>query len=63
MKMLLYIYEELDVVLLQLFCQKQVEGVFVSDLIYVQKAKIFHKATQLEGEFNFSSGWLTTVKQ
>jgi hypothetical protein len=56
-------HEEVDVALLQWFNQTRAEGTPVSGPMCSQKAKVFHEALGLEGEFNASVGWLTRFKQ
>jgi len=56
-------YEGLDLALLQWFNQKRAEGIPVSGPMCTHKAKLFHEALGLEGNFSASSGWLTRFKQ
>jgi hypothetical protein len=56
-------YEEVHVDVLQWFNKKRAEGTPVSGPMCTQKAKFFHKALGLEGEFNAFVGWLTRFKK
>lgn len=61
--MKLFMYEELDKVMLEWFNQQRVKGNFIFGLICVKWVEFFFYVLGMDGDFNFFVGWLIRFKQ